>query len=187
MLKQKLSGEKIYLKRSDCRTWINARADRYSKEAFEYDPGMPHKSIEEEITFYEEFVRKNLYLIYGIYKTESNELIGFIVAFEFIKTNSDIIEPFGYYPEGGTCETGIGIFRAENFGKGYGSGTYKIFLKMLKDKYNINSTTILTNPDNIRAKRMYLRLGFKDCGIIKEQQDQFLKMKYDIISENQNE
>jgi len=54
---------------------------------------------------------------------------------------------------------------------------------MLKDKYNINSTTILTNPDNIRAKRMYLRLGFKDCRIIKEQQDEFLKMKYDIISE----
>lgn len=186
-MKQKFSGEKIYLKRSDCRTWINARTDRYSKEAFEYDPGMPHKSIEEEINFYEEFVRKNRYLIYGIYKTESNELLGFIVAFEFMKTNSDIIEPFSYNPEGGTCETGIGIFKSENFGKRYGSGAYKIFLKMLKDKYNIYSTTILTNPENVRAKSMYLKLGFKQCGIIKQHQEDFLKMKYDIISENQNE
>ncbi len=182
-MKLKLTGEKIYLKESDCETWINARAERYSKEAFEYDPGMPHKSIEEEINFYEEFVRKNRHLIYGIYKTESDELLGFIVAFQFMKTNSDSIEPFCYNPEGGTCETGIGIFKSENFGKGYGSGTYKIFLKMLKDKYNINSTTILTNPANKRAVGMYLKLGFKDCGIIKERQDEFLKMKYDIISE----
>lgn len=183
---RKLTGEKVYLKKSDCKTWINARSERYSEEAFEYDPGMPHKSRDEEENFYEKFVRKNWYLIYAIYKIQTDELLGFIVAFQFTKTNTESIAPFKHYPEGGTCETGIGIFRSENFGKGYGSESYRIFLKMLKDKYNVVSTVILTNPGNEKAKRLYHKLGFTDCGIIKQQQDEFLKMKYDILSESQN-
>ena len=109
--------------------------------------------------------------------------MGFIVAFQYLKTNSENIQQFSYCPEGGTCETGIGLFRSENFGKGYGSESYRIFLKMLKDKYNVISTTILTNPGNKRAQGLYLKLGFRDCGIVKQHQEEFLKMKYDILSE----
>lgn len=49
---RKLTGVKVYLRKSDFKTWINTRDERYSNEAFEYDPGMPHRSVEEELSFY---------------------------------------------------------------------------------------------------------------------------------------
>lgn len=175
-------GEKIYLKQTDFETWINTRDSRYSKEAFEFDPHMPYPADEDEKMFYEKNVKTNYHLIYEIHYIKNNELLGFIVAFDFKKMNSTEPESFKFNAEGGICETGIGIFKTVNFSKGYGKESYELFFRLLKFKYNITKTFILTHPDNERAKGLYNKLGFKETGIFTEEGKNFLRMEYELVS-----
>lgn len=175
------SGKKVYLKQTDFETWINTRHYRYSKEAIEFDPHMPVPNEEEEKIFYDKNVINNFHLIYGLHNKSNDELLGFIVAFNFQKEDTQQVEQFQFTEKGGICETGIGIFKCDNFRKGFGKESYEIFFRLLNHKYNIKKTYILTHPDNERAKGLYIKLGFINRGIINEEGDDFLRMEYNLI------
>lgn len=174
-----LNGKEIYLRRLDCQEWLNTRDYRYSDEAFKHDPNMPHQSEEEEKVFYAKYLKTDYMLIFGIFKKNSDELLGLINAFEFKEKDDENIIPFKCIENETMCETGISIFKAENFGKGYATEAYQIFLKYLKNAYNITKTIIYTHPTNERAQGFYKKLGYKNLVVCKEGDFEFIKMEFE--------
>lgn len=170
----------IIIKPVDYQTWISTNLQRYSKDLREFDPCMPDQSIEDETNFYNNFVAKNLFLIMGIYDLE-NHLLGFIQAFELKQLDSDKLEEFVYYKNGAICETGISILEPDNFRKGYGYQAYKLFLDYLKEKYNIQTTTISTYIENQRAIGLYRKLGYQDFGFYEDEGYKYKKMIYQLV------
>lgn len=180
---EKYSGKNIYLKPADLKAWMNARIYRHTAEALSYDPYTPYQTEKQEIEFYERQIKTKYFLLYGIYKITDDEHLGFLYAFEYKKLGSLQTEPFAFSDEGGYCETGIGIFKSENFNKGYGSQSYDVFLRFLLKEYNILRTVIFTHPSNQRAQRLYKKLNYKNLGKIMLGGLEFVKMEIEL---NQN-
>ncbi len=99
------------------------------------------------------------------------EIVGFIHAFSFNKEKSD-------------CETGIGIFPPENYGKGYAYEAYRILLQYLKKEYELKSTYIFVHPGNERAIRLYEKLNYTRQGMIRDGNMTWLRMEYSFADAN---
>lgn len=163
-----LTGERMHLREASFNDWSKTRKHRFSRESLKYDdPDRPMPSIEEEKKWWVEDVQSGKHLIFTIC-LKNNGIVGFIHAFSFNKEKSD-------------CETGIGIFPQENYGKGYAYEAYRIFLPYLKKEYKLKSTYILVHPRNKRAIRLYEKLNYKRREMVKDANMMWLRMEYDFI------
>lgn len=163
-----LKGEKIYLQEASFDDWNEMRKYRLSKESLKHDdPDRPIPSIQEEKEWWVNDVQSGKHLIFTVC-TKNNKIIGFVHAFSFNKEKSH-------------CETGIGIFPPENYGKGYAYETYRIFLPYLKKNYELKSTYIFVHPENKRAIGLYEKLNYKKRGTAKDGNMVWLKMEYGFL------
>ncbi len=101
---------------------------------------------EQDYDFFISEVVTGLHRIDSVYA--ENELSGFIHAFDYdVRT--------------GSCETGIGIFPAENQRRGIGFRAYRLFLPAVFESWRLKSIFALTHPKNSGAIKLFDKLGFK--------------------------
>ncbi len=61
------------------------------------------------------------------------------------------------------CEVGIDISKSHR-GKGYGKKSYHMLLKFLFEEFNMNMVYLRVADFNVRAKDLYLKVGFQETG-----------------------
>jgi RimJ/RimL family protein N-acetyltransferase len=66
------------------------------------------------------------------------------------------------------CEFGIKICEVEEQGKGYGQDALFYFIDFLFRTLNLNKIELTSMIDNMRAHKLYKKLGFKEIGIVRD-------------------
>ena len=64
---------------------------------------------------------------------------------------------------------GLGIWRAEDRGRGYGSDALRTMMRWAFRHLNLHRLELSVDPDNAPALRIYRKLGFVDEGRRREQ------------------
>lgn len=85
---------------------------------------------------------------FGIYKDD--EMVGF--------------SAFEKNPEDGTCWIIRQMVDAKHQGKGYGKAGLKAVIKLMQEKFKIDSIFLDVEEDNLVATNLYIKAGFKDTG-----------------------
>jgi RimJ/RimL family protein N-acetyltransferase len=158
-----LIGGHIYLRPLERRDaeclapWIN---DPESRRLLRITSPM---SIQREIDFIDRVAGSEHDLVLGIALKETDQLIGVTGFHEIDFRNRH-------------CQFGITIGDKELQGKGHGTEATRLMLGHAFQTMNLNRVHLLVYEYNERAIRVYARLGFKQEGVLR--QDNFREGRY---------
>jgi RimJ/RimL family protein N-acetyltransferase len=113
----------------------------------------------------------------SIRKSITDEIVGqdvFPRNKRFMICMRDTMQPIGeinycgWSARNQKCEFGIKICEVEEQGKGYGQDALYHFIDFMFRSLNLNKIELTSMIDNIRAHKLYKKLGFKEIGIIRD-------------------
>jgi RimJ/RimL family protein N-acetyltransferase len=71
-------------------------------------------------------------------------------------------------PTRSALEIGFGIFRPENWGKGYTSDAVSLFVPYLFETHTVERIQAMTSPDNIGSQKVLEKNGFTFEGVLRK-------------------
>ena len=133
----------LYVQRAWWETWRDSREARHSESQLRFDPLNPRPTLEEEARFWREEVETDAFRIWEIQHLQRG-LLGFICLFQ---------------ERGGHWETGVGILREDRWGAGIARRAYERLIPLWTAE-GLPGISAITHAENIRARRLFHRLGF---------------------------